>query len=94
MSFAKLEKEFGTRCVWRDRDNNHILFSLTQALMDDEEGQDKINEKYEEDVDFKWCIAMGDDVPHALEIINEKMLEDKAVLSFIDEFCGRSCYDE
>jgi hypothetical protein len=49
---------------------------------------------FSEDTDYKWYIAIGDDMPNALVLFNEKMLEITEIKQLAVKHEGVSCYNE
>lgn len=89
MTFAELQSEYGKKNVYREDDN--IVIGLSHDVMfsyDDVEQMDEELQPYTVDVDYEWMIGMGDDMPNALIIKTESMLDNKDVLSFIDGLVG------
>ena len=42
--------------------------------------------------DYRWYVAMGDDMPNGLDIYNKKMLEVKEIAELAVLHEGKSCY--
>ena len=92
--FKGLKKEYGERIVWEDEEEDvSWIFSLGDNLLGDwgEEEVEMMERRFEKSDYFELHIAMGDDIPHALEVydIGVMTVKDR---EFIEKYLGENCY--
>jgi hypothetical protein len=68
------------------------LFTFGYDLDNVQEVEDYLMDNYEEGVDYKAHVGMGDDTMNALDILNPELLQDKELMRLIDLCDGEGHY--
>ena len=81
------------------QDNIVLDVEIGDSVMDDLDYMEEFDglaeqHGFAEDTDYKWYVAIGDDMPNALVLFNEKMLEVAEIKQLAIKHEGVSCYNE
>jgi hypothetical protein len=81
------------------QDNIVLDVEIGDSVMDDLDYMEEFDalvgqHGFEEDTDYKWYVAMGDDMPNALVLFNEKMVDITEIKQLALKHEGVSCYSE